>query len=382
MTQPFGDIPLFRELQRILASSEGPVNFEIARQIAGTLATQTSDPTPPPEATRTVAEGVREAEALLTGYTRLSLDEPLRSTTMGRATWVLAVLDGWRWLLERVAERFTQGFSGLGPEAQDPASAPIAQMMGQVAPLMLGIQTGTVVGHLANDALTRHDPPIPLDDDGTLFFVTSNIAELAQDYDFDLATFQRWLALHETARQIVIASTPWVGRYFRGLLTSLVDSIEIDASDMERRLMDLQSGGPEALTSGAGFDQLIPIAATERHERALAGLRSFLAVFEGYAAAAAAAVKPSLLGDTSRIDEGMARHRAAPSEGKAMLAGVLGIERDRALESAGQTFCAAIVELRGIAALNRVWEAPDNLPNLAEIKDPFVWIERVLDADE
>lgn len=378
MTQPFGDIPLFRELQRILASGEGPINFEIARQIAGTLATQAPDPTPPEQATRTLAEGVREAEVLLSGYTRLGLEEPLRTTTMGRATWVLSVLNGWKWLLEGLAQRFTEALSGMGPGSDEPDN-PMAQMMGQIAPLMLGIQTGTVVGNLASDALTRHDPPIPLDDDGILFFVTPNIARVAEEYDFDLPTFQRWLAVGETARQLVIASSPWVGRYFRSLLSALVESIEIDTNDMERRLMDLQSGDPEALQSGAAMEQMIPIAATERHRRALDTLRSFLAVFEGYADNAAATVGPTLLGDTSRIDEGMTRHRATPSEGKAMLASVLGIERDRALESAGRTFCAAVVKLRGVAALNQVWAAPDNLPTLDEIKDPFAWMERVLD---
>lgn len=382
MTQPFGDIPLFRELQRILASGQGPINFEIARQIAGTLATQAPDPSPSPDETRSFADGVREAEVLLTGYMRLSSDEPLRSKTMGRATWVLAALDGWKWLLEGLATRFTHALSGVGPDEGDPGAAPMAQMMGQVAPLLLGIQTGTVVGNLSTDALARHDPPIPLDDDASLFFVTPNVATVADAYDLEPGAFRGWLALHETARQLVVTSTPWVGRYFRSLLVALVDSIEIDTADMERRLMDLQSGGPEALQSGAAMNQMIPIAATERHERALATLRSFLAVFEGYAEHAAAAVKPTLLGDTARIDEGMGRHRAAPSEGKAMLASVLGIERDRALESAGQTFCAAVMKLRGIAALNEVWAAPDNLPTLGEIKDPFAWMERVLDAPD
>jgi uncharacterized protein (DUF2342 family) len=37
-----------------------------------------------------------------------------------------------------------------------------------------------------------------------------------------------------------------------------------------------------------------------------------------------------------------------------------------------------VVKLRGIASLNRIWEAPDNLPTLDEIKDPFAWMERVL----
>lgn len=381
MSQPFGDIPLFRELQRILASGDGPINFEIARQIAGTIATATPDPNPSAEATRELAEGVRGAEALVIGYTRLAVDEPLSSRTTGRASWVLAALDGWKWLLESLAHRFTSELSGLGAgPGEDPAN-PMAQMMGQIAPLLLGIQTGTVVGHLSTDALARHDPPIPWDDDGSLFFVPSNLDRIASEYDFDASLLRQWMALHEVAHQVIVVSTPWVPRYYRSLLIALIESIEIDAGDMERRLIDLQSGGAEALRSGAGMDQLIPVVQTERHQRALSGLRSFLAIFDGYAEHAADAVSGSLLGDSSRIDEGMARHRAASSQGKTMLASVLGIERDRALETAGQTFCNAIVQLKGMTALNEVWAAPDNLPLLSEIKDPFAWIERVLEAE-
>ena len=51
---------------------------------------------------------------------------------------------------------------------------------------------------------------------------------------------------------------------------------------------------------------------------------------------------------------------------------------DRAWETSGSTFCTAIVRLDGMGALNRVWEAPDNLPLTQEIKDPFAWRERVL----
>ena len=63
-----------------------------------------------------------------------------------------------------------------------------------------------------------------------------------------------------------------------------------------------------------------------------------------------------------------------------MLSSILGVSLDRQLETSGATFCKAIVELRGLNALNRVWEAPDNLPSPEEIKDPFQWMERVLDA--
>jgi uncharacterized protein (DUF2342 family) len=73
----------------------------------------------------------------------------------------------------------------------------------------------------------------------------------------------------------------------------------------------------------------------------------------------------------------MARRAISPSEGESLLAGLLGLSFDRGLEQAGTTFCAAVVSLKGLQLLNRVWDAPDNLPALQEIKDPFKWMERV-----
>jgi len=89
---------------------------------------------------------------------------------------------------------------------------------------------------------------------------------------------------------------------------------------------------------------------------------------------------PQMVEGAARIDEGMVRHRSSPSEGQAALSSVLGISFDRGLETKGETFCAAVVKMKGLAALNRVWEAPDNLPSPEEIKDPFQWMERVLEA--
>ena len=45
--QAFADTPLFREIQRVLSSSSGPVNWELARQV-GIAGAQdgNEDPTP------------------------------------------------------------------------------------------------------------------------------------------------------------------------------------------------------------------------------------------------------------------------------------------------------------------------------------------------
>jgi putative hydrolase len=246
----------------------------------------------------------------------------------------------------------------------------------QVGPLLMGLQVGALVGSLGKHALGRHDLPVPRDDDGHLFFVAPNVDGVASDYGFDAERFRMWLALREVARHLVISSVPWLARYHKGLLLEVADTIEVDVSDLERRLGELGAGGLEALGQGMAPEGMLPLVPTERHRRAVARLRAFLALFEGYAAHAVGAVSSEIVGDTARIDEGMARRRASSGEAETLLADLLGISRSKTLEASGSTFCAAVVKLKGPGVLNRVWDAPDNLPSEEEIRDPFAWLER------
>lgn len=379
MSEPWGDIPLFREIQRILASSKGPVNVEIATQVATALATQEGDARVDAARVRALAEAVRSAELVLAGYTRLPVDDPAGVRGVGRAEWAKETLASWGWLFEHVAQKLT---GGVGPEHGDEGDAPpgIAAAMAQVAPLLVGIQVGTLVGRLARDALGRYDHAIPRDDDGRLLFVDPNVARVVTEYDLDEAAFVRWLALGAAARHLVLRQAPWISRYWRSLLVEVVDAMEIDVGELQTRMMDLQSQGPSALEDGMGAGAALPLVPTDRHRRALARLRSFLAAVEGYARHSSGAVGATIVGPVAAIEEGVARHRLAGNEAEAMLKTILGVSFDRDLEAAGATFCAAVVDRKGIAALNVMWAAPDNLPSYEEIKDPFAWMERVLEA--
>ena len=371
-----GDIPLFREIQKILASSEGPINLEIARQVASAL-NQDASGYVDPVASREFAELVRETEFLVAGYTRLVVDEPARPDVISRKAWIEATMSGWKWLLTHLAGRFSTDVSAFASERGEEVN-PMGAVMGQIAPLLLGMQAGTLIGQLGRDSLGRYDPNIPREDDGHLFFVAQTIDALATEYEFEQADFRRLLVLEDVARHTIIGSVAWVERYRRSLFVELIDSIEIDASDLERRLADLQTRGPEALQEGMGASEMLPIVESERHTRALGTLRAFNAVFDGYARHVANAVANGSM-SSDRIQEAMRRKAASPSEGRAMLRSMLGLSFDPGLEQSGKTFCAAVTDLRGVAALNRVWDAPDNLPTLGEVRDPFQWIERVLD---
>ncbi|MGH2747531.1 MAG: zinc-dependent metalloprotease [Actinomycetota bacterium] len=378
--QPFGDIPLFREIQKLLVGSTGPVNMEIARQVGVAVATQgVHEHHPSADVERSFADAVHASETLLAGYTRLPLIEPIPSRVVGPTWWVNETLVRWQWLLEHLGGRFTAELGRAGAEAADQDQMQVA--LGQVAPLIIGIQAGSLIGQLAKESIGRYDHPIPHAESDGLFFLWLNAQRVADDYGFDQEAFRRWLALRDAARHLVTTNVAWLHRFHRSLLTEVVNSIEVDTGDLERKMLEMQERGMDMFSQGVSASEMLPLAHTERHRKALDRLRALVAVLEGYAGHASEAVADKLIGDASKIEEGMARHRASPSDGRAMLASIFGVSIDRALEDSGRTFCAAVVQLKGLPALNRVWGAPDNLPTLPEIKDPFAWMERVLEDE-
>ena len=50
---------------------------------------------------------------------------------------------------------------------------------------------------------------------------------------------------------------------------------------------------------------------------------------------------------------------------------------ERELNKLGRSFSDAVAEKAGIETLNRVWEGPEALPNLAELSRPATWLERI-----
>jgi putative hydrolase len=44
----------------------------------------------------------------------------------------------------------------------------------------------------------------------------------------------------------------------------------------------------------------------------------------------------------------------------------------------GESFIDAIVAEHGVAVANKVWEGPDKLPTLEELRNPKAWLDRIM----
>jgi putative hydrolase len=375
------DVPLLRELQRVLLASSGPVNWELARQIGIAMSAWDREDPPPTEPDRRgFVESVRLAELAVADLTGMPAPADLAAVeVVRRAGWVESNIRGLRELLEPVAARMTEAMSqaqlGDLPEMGDDQSRMLAGMMGQMSPLLLGAQVGMVLGYLAQRVLTQYDLAVPRST-SELAFVVPNIAAFERDWSLDPREFRTYLAVHEVAHRFEFGR-PWVKDHFLGLVRDLVSHAEIDVSALTRQVEGLDPSNPEALAEA--FDSLGNVfgsASTPEQRLRVARVRAFMSIVEAYGDHVTDAVARSMLPSQARIEEALVRHREGRHGDRAMER-LMGLEMTEEHDALGRAFCERVVEQTSEATLSRVWGSADSMPSMPELEEPTLWLSRM-----
>jgi coenzyme F420 biosynthesis associated uncharacterized protein len=375
----WNDVPLFREIQRVLLSSSGPVNWELARQVGIAAASWgREDPRPSEEDRRSFEEAVRVAELHVAAHTGLEPphDVPIVKAVR-RAEWITENLEGLRRLLEPAAAKLAEAVA-RAQRAQLPEGLPegATQILQQLSPLLLGAQVGTVLGTLAQQVLGQYDVAVPRPGGaGTLLFVAPNIAAFEKDWSLDRTEFRTWVALHEVTHRFEFAR-PWTLPHFRRLLEDFLATLELDLEGLARRLEALDPTDPEAMRELLeGEEALFGTVLDPEQRLKLGRIQAFMAAAEGYGDHVMHAIGRTLLATYPRIEEAMRRYRET-EHADPVFERLLGIEMKREQYRAGRAFCDAVAELAGEAVLARMWDAPEALPSLPEIEEPRLWLAR------
>jgi coenzyme F420 biosynthesis associated uncharacterized protein len=385
--QPFGvppgdvwnDVPLFREIQRVLMSSSGPVNWELARQVGIASASWgTEDPTPSEEDRRGFDEAVRVAELQVAGFTGLEAPSDVpKVEAVRRGQWVQANIEGLRALLEPAAAKIGDAIATAQRDAvPEQAQAGVAQMLGQLSPLLLGAQVGTVLGTLAQQVLGQYDIAVPRPDGaGALLFVVPNIARFEKEWSLDPTEFRTWIAIHEVTHRFEFAR-PWALTRFRELIDDFTSTLTLDVEELQQRLASLDPSNPEGMQEMlAGQDSLFGAVMDDEQRLKLRRVQAFMTASEGYGDHVMHALGAQMLPSYARIDEAMRRYRETEHVDP-VFERLLGIEVKREQYRLGRAFCDTVVELTDEATLARMWDSAEALPSMPELEEPRLWLAR------
>ena len=302
---PFGmdpeslrDAPLFRELQRVMSGSSGPVQWELARQMAVAGAAEAgSDTAPDAAANDAFAEIARVAELHVLELTDLApTGDVLHVEVVRRADWIATAMEDYRPLVElaagRMSDALVRALAEQRPaeDAEREADAMAAlgfgspqALIGQLGPLLQATQVGQVFGFLASRVFGGYDVGVPRQAAGPVRFVLANIEGFERDWSLDPREFRTFVALHQIVHRLQSAQ-PWLPAHAAALVDDFCSSMTIDVDAIRDRFANISPEDPEAFSAAFADEEgsMFGIVLDDEQRLKLDRVRALIGAVEGY----------------------------------------------------------------------------------------------------
>jgi putative hydrolase len=375
-TQDLGG--LFQQLGRFLSYEGGPVNWDLARDMARQTVVAQKDRSITDGERAAVRDAVRLAELWLDGATTLP-STSAEAEAWSRAEWVEATLPVWRQLCDPVASRVVSAMGEAVP-AEMRQLGPLLGVMQQVGGAMFGAQVGQAIGELSGEVVGSADVGVPLTATGRPALMPAAVASFGEGLGIPADEVRLYLALREAAHQRLFTHVPWLRSHLLGTVEAYARGIRVDNSRIEEAMRDLDPSNPqvlqEALTAGMFEPETTP-----EQQVALARLETALALVEGWVDEVVDQAATGHLPSASALRESVRRRRATGGPAEQTFATLVGLElRPRRMRE-GAALWALLLADRGVEGRDAVWAHPDLLPTSEDLDDPSAYVSRSGELD-
>ncbi|MBA3281508.1 MAG: zinc-dependent metalloprotease [Acidimicrobiia bacterium] len=397
-SNPFEGMPFFGDLLKMLGT-QGPVQWDGARQLALSIATGgESEPNVDPVERIRFEQLARVADLQVAKATGLSTSTTGRAVTVTpvtRTQWALTTLDAYKPLIEKMAVALhppTEGEStqpalptdlfATDDSSVDPTEAWLGQIMGLLSPMLLGMTTGSLVGHLATRSFGLYDLPIPRPASDDLLVVAANIESFGDDWSMSGDDLRLWICLHQLTHHAVLG-LPHVRARLDELLGDYASAFESDPDALGSKLTDLDidptGGDPMARFQELMGDPEVILGAVRspRQLEILPWLEALVTVVVGYVDHIMDSIGSGLIGSYGQVTEAMRRRRVESSASDRFVERLLGLDLTQDHFDRGRAFVDGVVERAGVEALEKLWTSVEVLPTPNEVAAPGLWLARI-----
>ena len=382
-------MPIFGDLARMF-QSQGPVNWDIARQIGVYMASQgEAEPNVDPVARIRYEELARIAEmhvANKTGLDTMVGGHPLTVVPTTRSAWASATLDAYKPLFEKLATSLGQGTmtapqfdeSDLPEELKGQVPEELlGNLMSVMAPTILGMQLGLMTGHLARRSLGQYDLPVPRPPAAELLVVVANLDEFAKDWSLPADDVRLWVCLDNITHAAVLNRSHVRDRVLE-LLEGYAGGFRPDPAALTQQFEGIDPTNAESWESAFGDPRALLGSMETDEQRAIKPqLEAITVVIEGYVDFLLDSVGAGLIGSYGPLSEALRRRRVEANQGDRFVEQMFGLELTQKQYDRGERFVRGVVERAGDDGLIRLWSDARHLPTPAEVDAPGLWWERV-----
>jgi putative hydrolase len=380
---PFENLPMFGDLARALAG-QGPLNWDAARQFAALAANGgATEPNIDPTVRIKLAELAQIAQLHVRDLTGFDGPSP-EVVPVTAGAWAQRTLEAYRPLFTELATSLGKPVDPSDAEALDLNADPMMAMMAglskMMAPSMMGMAVGSMVGRMATHAFGQYDLPIPRQD-SSITVLPVNIDRFAEEWSISVDEMRMWVLAQELTGHALF-SIASLREDFATLVRRHVGAFRPDPEAIAEKLSSLDSdeGDPMQAMQQVLSDPAVLLGAVQSPEQRelQPSLDAAAAAVVGYVDYMVDGVSVRVIGgDALRIAEAVRRRRVDHSSEDVYTERLLGLRLTHDQVQRGKNFVAGVVDRVGEARLSVLLARPQALPTPAEIDAPGLWVARL-----
>src|ERR1700752_3170847 len=349
--------------------SSGPVNYELARQLASSSIGFVA---PIPDATRTaIGDAVHLAETWLDGVTALPAGTP-QTIAWTPNDWVDHTMDTWKRLCDPMAQQIATVWASALPEEAKAMAGPLLSMMSQMGGMAFGSQLGQALGRLSREVLTSTDIGLPLGPKGVAAMLPDAVESFAAGLEQPRSEVLTFLAAREAAHHRLFGHVPWLSTQLLGAVEAYAVGMTIDMTGIEELARDFN---PASLSDPAAIENLLGQSVFEpkappAQAQALELLETLLALIGGWVEVVVTAALGDRIPGAAALSETLRRRRGSGGPAGQTFWTLGGLElRPRRLREAAALW-ERLTQAAGSDARDAIWQHPDLLPSPDDLDEP------------
>jgi coenzyme F420 biosynthesis associated uncharacterized protein len=307
-----------------------------------------------------------EVSQIVPEATGLNLPGSPETVVIDRPEWIDRNVATFTHLTEPARRKLEERMEESGTRSQ--AAAVMAERV-------VTVETRAVLSILARRVLGQYELVLPSGGSGDVVaYVGPNILQMERTHQFKPSEFRYWVALHELTHRAQFQGIPWMRDYFLGLVEQLVESSKPQPGVMGRVIDEIgtrrSSGAPIVDERG-----LFGLLGSPEQNAIVDKVQALMSLLEGHGHVVMDRVGADHLKSQARMSRVLKGRRQ--DKRTAAFFRLTGLEMKMKQYKQGEAFVHAVEREAGWEAVGLAFRGAGSLPDLAEIRDPSLWLQRV-----
>ena len=300
-----------------------------------------------------------------------------------RVTWTKDYINSMKGPLEVASKSLSPTFGGEGdesnePDPNQPFGFDLQSMIAKtVAPMMFGVQAGTMLGFLSHRSYGDDDILLPTKLPVRVGVIASAVQKFSVDWSVPADEAILYFLILQTLRAH-IRSKSWLTKRLDDLCTQYVAAYELNPYKLEELMSDMDINNPESMTAiSVTPEQMFETLRTKTHDILDEEIGRISSLHDAYVEWVMHKGLEPLLPNYRIIQEARKRITVTTSDADRFVEQLFGVATSRADKQEATSFVEGVIERGSEDLLHQLWTNEEMIPTESEFAAPGLWLARL-----